>query len=188
VIADVCDNAGGGAGSDSTFILEEVLRRGLKGYAFGLFWDPVVVEFAMDAGVGAALKLRLGGKSGASAGRPLDVEAVVLAVHRDMFQAGIGFRWPVGHAVALDVAGNRVIVCSVRGQIFSPTCFVDLGVVPSMVRAFVVKSSQHFHEQFAPIAREVLYCDTPGSLTLKFDASRYALLPRPIWPLDDVRM
>lgn len=186
VIADACDNAGGGAGSDSNFILAEILRRGLRGFAIGLLWDPIAVDMAEGAGAGAEFNLRLGGKTGPRAGQPLDVVARVAALRKDLYQTGIGFHVPLGRVAALEIAGNMVVVCTVRGQIFSPTCFTDIGVMPNANRALVVKSSQHFYEQFAPLAREVLYCNTPGSLTLTFDPADYRKLRRPIWPIDAV--
>lgn len=186
VIADACDNAGGGAGSDSTFILEAILARGLVGYALALLWDPIAVRFAQAAGEGASFRLRLGGKTGPEAGRPLDVTARVLAIRSGLVQCGIGFTAPAGTAMALEIAGNIVIVNDVRGQVFSPTCFTDLGIDPAAQRALVVKSTQHFREQFEPLAREILYCETPGSLALDLDPTKYRNLPRPIWPVDDV--
>ncbi len=187
VIADACDNAGGGAGSDSTFILEAILARGLVGYAVALLWDPVAVRFAEAAGEGATFRLRLGGKTGPEAGRPLDVTARVLAIRSGLEQRGIGFTAPAGTAAALQIAGNIVVVNDVRGQVFSPTCFTDLGFDPAAWRALVVKSTQHFRAEFAPIAREIIYCETPGALALDIDPARFANLPRPLWPLDDVR-
>ena len=64
VIADRSDNAGGGAPSDSTFFLKRILERGLEGVVSGLYWDPMVVRFAREAGVGATMQLRIGGKCG----------------------------------------------------------------------------------------------------------------------------
>jgi microcystin degradation protein MlrC len=186
VIADACDNAGGGAGSDSTFILDAVLARGLRGFAFGLLWDPVAVQFAQMAGEGGVLRLRLGGKTGPEAGRPLDVEAKVLDLRDNLSQHGIGFTAPIGAAAALEIEGNIVIINDVRGQVFSPTCFTDLGVDIAAQRAVVVKSTQHFYAQFEPLAQAVLYCETPGALALDIDPSRYRNLRRPIWPLDAV--
>ncbi|MGH6929177.1 MAG: M81 family metallopeptidase, partial [Dongiaceae bacterium] len=55
VIADTADNAGGGAPSDSTFVLQAVLERGLQDVALGPLWDPVAAAVAMDAGEGATL-------------------------------------------------------------------------------------------------------------------------------------
>ena len=70
VLADVSDNAGGGAPSDSTFILERLIARGVGDAASGLYWDPVAVRFCMEAGEGASLRLRIGGKCGPDSGDP----------------------------------------------------------------------------------------------------------------------
>ena len=188
VIADCCDNPGGGAGCDSTFILQAVLERGLQGFAMGLLWDPVAVEFASDAGVGATLSLRIGGKTGPQAGQPLDVSARVLGVYEGLSQHGIGYDAPMGRCVVLEVAGITIIINTVRGQVFSTSCFADCGVEPGEQRAVVVKSTQHFFDQFNPIARKIYYCETPGPLSiLAPDPVALDRIRRPIWPLDDIR-
>ena len=186
VIADCCDNPGGGAGCDSTFILDEILNRKLSGFTIGLLWDPLAVEFASDAGVGATLDIRIGGKTGPSAGNPLDVSGTVLGIYDGLSQHGLGFDHPMGRCVALDVAGNTVVLNTVRGQVFSPTCFTDCGVVLSTQRGVVVKSTQHFYDQFYSIAKKIFYCETPGSLSLSPDPEKVDRIRRPIWPLDDI--
>src|SRR5215471_5191560 len=77
IIADVSDNAGGGAASDSTYILQAMLEKDIKGGAIGMFWDPMAVRIAFEAGIGAELDLRLGGKLGPLSGPPLDLRARV---------------------------------------------------------------------------------------------------------------
>ncbi|ABB10798.1 M81 family metallopeptidase [Burkholderia lata] len=189
VIADTADNPGGGAGSDSTFILEAVLERGLRDVAIGMIWDPVAAVFARDAGVGATIELRLGGKSGPRAGRPLDVVARVLAVETGLAQHDDMFKFPgpgLGLSAVLEIDGVRVVVNSVRQQTYSPSCFFDLGVDLRRCRAVVVKSTQHFQALFGPLARAIYYCDTPGSLSLDFRVDDYARLTRPMWPFDEI--
>ena len=73
VIADTSDNAGGGAPSDATYLLAAALEKGLTGIASGLYWDPVAVRFCEEAGEGATLDLRIGGKVGKASGVPLDL-------------------------------------------------------------------------------------------------------------------
>ena len=53
IIADMSDNPGGGAASDSTFILQELLRQGAKDVLLAYFWDPTALDLAFAAGVGA---------------------------------------------------------------------------------------------------------------------------------------
>jgi microcystin degradation protein MlrC len=49
-------------------------------------------------------------------------------------------------------------------------------------RAIVVKSTQHFHDQFAPIAQEVLYVDSPGLLRSDFENIPYQRRSLNYWP------
>ena len=50
VLADVADNAGGGAPSDNTAILRRLVERGVRDAAIGCFWDPVAVQICSEAG------------------------------------------------------------------------------------------------------------------------------------------
>src|SRR5258708_35047033 len=75
VLADVSDNAGGGAASDSTFMLKELLDRKVKDAAVAMIWDPGVVKLAFEVGEGAELEIRLGGKLGPQSGPPIDARA-----------------------------------------------------------------------------------------------------------------
>ena len=52
MIADVWDNAGGGAAGDSTFILRRLIDRGIAGAALCAIWDPIAVEFCHQSGAG----------------------------------------------------------------------------------------------------------------------------------------
>jgi len=45
-----------------------------------------------------------------------------------------------------------------------------------------VKSTQHFHAEFAPLARKVLYVSTPGAMNFDFAAIPYRLRSTDYWP------
>ena len=85
VLADVSDNAGGGAASNSTFILRELLDKKIKDAAIAMFWDPGAVKLAFEVGEGAELDIRLGGKLGPQSGPPIDARAKVLKLEKDVF-------------------------------------------------------------------------------------------------------
>ncbi|HEY4608852.1 MAG TPA: M81 family metallopeptidase, partial [Ilumatobacteraceae bacterium] len=74
VIADRSDNAGAGAASDSTYILAELIARDISNATIGMIWDPMAVRACHDAGVGARLPLRIGGKAGRMSGAPIDAD------------------------------------------------------------------------------------------------------------------
>jgi len=168
VLADIADNAGGGAPSDSTFILRELLERGVADVGVGPVWDPVTVQLAFAAETGAMLTLRLGGKMGPDSGDPLDLTVRVKGLVRDLFQ-----RWPqldgyaempLGDAACLHVEGIDVIVVSLRDQAFGLELFTAFGVDPRKKRLLVLKSANHFRAAYDAIAREVIYVDANGAL------------------------
>jgi microcystin degradation protein MlrC len=188
VIADGADNPGGGAASDSTFILHRLLERGIENAAVGMIWDPAAVAEAMRAGVGARVRMPVGGKVGPFSGSPVLGEWEVLAARSDAHQRGLDGHAldALGDAVALRWRGIDVVVNGLRQQTFSPDCFTELGVDVAKKRIVVVKSIQHFRHGFDPIAGAIVYCDAPGSLNLDLAQLPYQRVPRPIWPLDPI--
>jgi len=74
VLVDTADNAGAGTPSDSTFLLRELLDKGVDNIAAGLYWDIVSVRLCMEAGEGAKFALRIGGKVGPESGDPIDLD------------------------------------------------------------------------------------------------------------------
>lgn len=168
VIADQADNAGGGAPSDSTYVLRALLERGISNAALAMLYDPVVVQLARSAGVGASLNVRLGGKMGLTSGEPLDLSVKVTGIIDQMTQ-----RWPqlgnalivhCGDSVALQVNGIDIIVNSQRGQVFSPDVFTNFGIDVSKKQLLVVKSIQHFYAGFEPVAAAIIYMATQGAV------------------------
>jgi microcystin degradation protein MlrC len=186
VLADSSDNPGGGAACDSTYVLRELLHRGVRDAALGMLWDPLAVQLALDAGVGAELALRIGGKVGEGSGMPVDVLATVTAVRRDARQHGLAGEYTeaLGDAVAIRFGGIEVVLNNRRQQVFSPECFTELGIDLSKKSLVVVKSTRHFRAAFDPIAAETIICDAPGALNSDLARLPYVHLTRPIWPLD----
>ncbi|HZS81765.1 MAG TPA: M81 family metallopeptidase [Stellaceae bacterium] len=185
VLADVSDNAGGGAASDSTFILKAMLEKGVAEGAIGMFWDPMAVRLAFEAGEGATLDLRLGGKLGPLSGPPLDLRAKVTGLRRDAsvtFGGRDKIALPVGDMAAFEAAGIAIVCNTLRSQCKSLDCFTNVGIDPATKKVVVVKSMQHFHAAYAPIASEILYVAVPGSVAPDVRALPYRKASRAQWP------
>lgn len=182
VLADFADNAGAGAPADSTFVLQEVRRRGLKDVALGIYWDPGVVRMALDAGIGATLQIRLGGKIGVMSGDPLDINVKVRGLRENMVQMLGDSQIAMGNGAWLEADGVHMILSDKRTQAFHPMAFTDLGLDLSQMNVVVVKSSQHFYVGFAPIASEVIYISGPGAVTPDYSAIPYTKRDGKYWP------
>ena len=183
VFGDVADNPGGGAPGDSTFILKRLLERGIGNVALAAFWDLGAIQICKECGVGAELDLRLGGKCGPSSGDPVDLRVTVRAVVENHTQSAMGGKTPLGTAVWIQAAdGVDIVLASVRTQVFGTDAFTGLGIDLAAKKIVVVKSTQHFHEQFAPIARQVIYVSSPGALTSDFTGIAYRRRSLDYWP------
>jgi microcystin degradation protein MlrC len=184
VIADTIDNAGGGAPSDATHVLRRCLERGLRDIALGAFWDPGAVALCREAGAGARLPLRVGGKASRTGGDPVDLDVVVHAVADQHSQTGLsGARAAMGPSAWIEADGVHLLLNTHRQQVFHPDAFEGLGCRLGGLRAVVVKSSQHFYAGFAPIAQAVRYVATPGTFSVAAGASPYSKRRTPYWPL-----
>ncbi|MCL4746085.1 MAG: M81 family metallopeptidase [Burkholderiaceae bacterium] len=188
VLADTADNTGIGAPGDSTFVLRRMLERGLGGVALSPLWDPIATAIAFDAGEGASLPMRVGGKMGPGSGDPLDVEARVMCLTPEAWQPFGGALAPLGRLAWLRIAGSDdedaidLVVNDYRVQSFHPECFRAAGIDPHERRVLVVKSTQHFFAGFAPIAREVLYLSAPGCGSMDMAALALGSVTRALWP------
>jgi microcystin degradation protein MlrC len=81
--------------------------------------------------------------------------------------------------------GVDLVLISLRTQTFHPMGMSALGLDLAGCRIIVVKSIQHFHAGFAPIAREVLYSSPPGALTQDFSTIPYTKRQGAFWPRDE---
>ncbi len=182
VLADVSDNAGGGAPSDATFLLAAMLKRGITDAVTGIYWDPIAVRICREAGEGATLNLRLGGKCGPMSGNPLDLAVTVKKLASGLTQRFGKLPSSLGEMVWLRSAGIDIVVNDTRTQTFHPEAYTGLGLELSGKKMVCVKSSQHFHAGFAPIASEVIHVATPGSITPDYANIPYTKRAPDYWP------
>jgi len=183
VLADRSDNPGGGAPGDSTFLLRRVLERRISGVCLGPLWDPGAVRIAFDAGVGARLPLRIGGKIAPLSGDPVDARWEVRALVRDMVMTGLaGTPAKLGDCALVVCDDVEVVLTTYRCQAFGLDLFTQLGCDPAQRRLVVVKSSQHFRAAYAPIAEQIILVDTPGVVTNDFTKLPFRKISLPKWP------
>jgi microcystin degradation protein MlrC len=184
VIADPADNAGGGSPSDNTTILRELMKVGATNAAIGPIWDPIAVRLCFDAGAGARLPLRFGGKTGPASGLPVDALVEVTALKRDCWQSFGPTQVPLGDCAAIRVGGVDVVLIANRTQALGLELFSNLGIDPRARKILVVKSTNHFMAAFGPIAANVIYVESDAPLARDYRKLPYTKVQRPIWPLD----
>jgi microcystin degradation protein MlrC len=171
VLADAQDNSGAGATSDTTGLLEALVRNKAQSAVLGLMHDPQVVELAHQTGLGNEFKTSLGAKSGLEGVMPFNssfrVEALAdgnFTFTGDMYKDSAAELGPMAMLRVVDDGCDvRVIVGSERMQCLDLAIFRHLGVEPTQQKILVVKSSVHFRADFDPIAAETLVVAAPGA-------------------------
>lgn len=189
IIADYADNPGGGAYGDSTELLAALLEVGLDNACFGPIVDPETAAQLHHAGVSAIVRVALGGKTDPRFGGPplrLDVEVLGLfdgnLVGNGPMLGGLAMTF--GPTAVVRVDGMRILVVTEPMQMRDLAQFQTFGIEPADAKVIGLKSMQHFRAAFAPIAEEILVCDSGALCTLDFARLPFERVRRPIWPLD----
>jgi microcystin degradation protein MlrC len=184
VIADVWDNPGGGVAGDGTLVLRRIIERGIGNVAVATIWDPIAVTFCLAAGEGAHIQLRFGGKAGPDGGAPIDARVEVLRAVHEGWQSFGQSRVTLGPAAVIRLEGTdiEIILNTNRTQTFEPDIFSNLGIDPGSKDILLVKSTNHFHAGFEPVAAEIIYIDAGAPYPSNPRKTDYRKLSREIWP------
>ena len=184
VIADVWDNPGGGVAGDATNILRRIIERGIDDVAVATIWDPVAVSFCHAAGEGAEIELRFGGKSSRHGGEPLDARVTVLKTETSGWQSFRNSRVTLGRAAVVRIVGTKIdiVLITSRTQTYEPSIFANLGIDFASKAILLVKSTNHFHAGFAPVAADIVYIAAPTSYPTDPATTPYRKASLGLWP------
>lgn len=167
VLSDVQDNSGGGATSDTTWILSALVEQNAQGAALGLMYDPDAAEAAHAAGEGARIHLKLGGKL-MPGHTPFVGEFTVEKLHAGPFIGNgpmiKGDTVDLGKMAHLSIGGVHVAVSSVRVQMLDQSFFKIVGIEPTEMKIIVVKSANHYRADFQPISSHIIPVEAPGAI------------------------
>jgi microcystin degradation protein MlrC len=152
--------------------------------AVGALWDAQAAAFCIAAGPGATMPLRFGGKAAATSGTPVDATVTVRATSDELVIPFEQSLVAMGPAASISIGQLDVVLVSGRAQTFSPAAFTQLGIDLAAKKIVVVKSSNHFHAAFAPIAARIEYLDCGGPYPPDPRKIAYTRIRRPIVPVD----
>ncbi len=192
LLLDHGDNVMSGGTCDTTDVLEECLRQGLRGLGVGPTCDPKAVAAAIAAGVGASVEMPVGNVVPLGLGtdpRPrMAVRARVRAITDGRFRIRgpiyTGETWSMGRTAVLEADPFTMVVCERPMEPLDLGVFESAGVDPRRFDYLILKSRMYCRPTFVPISSALVECDSRG-----VTSSDYALFPfkkirRPIYPLD----
>ena len=182
------DNIGGGSPGDSTFILSELLQQGASGFVV-VVYDPEGVQSCIQAGVGEAVSLEVGGKMDNRHGDPVAINGRVRLIHDGQYietepRHGGQRYHNQGLTAVIEVGGSLVVLTSRRQTPFSLQQLLSLGINPSDMQMIVVKAAVAYRAAYEPIAGTIIEVDTPGLTAVNPLHFEYHDIRRPLFPLD----
>lgn len=170
ILADVQDNSGAGAMSDTTGLLSAMVQRVEGAGLIGALFDPDTAAAAHAAGLNTRISVEIGGRNGPEGVAPYPCNAAVVTLSDGRFvckgEMQRDVATDVGPAALLRIEGPKghvdVLITSRRNQAIDVEYFRHIGAEPTAYRLVAVKSTVHFRADFSPLAAEVIPVISPG--------------------------
>lgn len=194
VILDHCDNCGSGGTMDTTEVLAEIIKQGLKDVIFFGICDPAAVQTCIEAGVGATVSLEIGGHTPMPSlprqSAPLPVKGRVRSLSAGYFRSqssmARGIQIDIGPMALLDLGSVEIVLISTQAEPTDLGLFLSVGVDPGTKRFIAIKSRVHWAADLGQYAKHVVPCAGIGVCTSDYSILKFENVRRPIFPLDDI--
>lgn len=189
VINESSDNPGSGCPGDGTHLLRELVNRNLPKTVFAFIYDPETALQAHQAGVGKTIHARIGGKTAAICGEPMELDVEVVNLSDGNFNyvtpQNFGVAVCLGLTARLRHKNVEIVVASYRTQSFDDRPLVITGGDPHQYKIICLKSAGHFRAYFKTRAGLIVPCEMPGLRSTNLKTYPYTKIRHPVYPLDD---
>ena len=185
IFTDAADATSSGATGDSNAIIAALREAGYKGRVLAQIVDPRAAEAAHKAGVGATVKVTLGGYHDPRRFKPMSVEAKVklLSDGRSRLET---MKTPLdaGPTAVLTFDNFTVVVFTKSISLFDRAMYYANGCNPPDFDLIVVKSPHTEHHMFDAWAEKNFNIDAPGATSADLKSLGHTICARPMYPLD----
>ncbi len=184
-LVDAADATSSGASGDSNVILRALLEQNYAGRALVPIVDAPAVEAAFTAGVGAQIKVTVGGQLDARRFKPLPITATVRMLSDGHFRSESFHQpWYSGRTAVLQSGSITLVATSRPVHLFDRSLFYAQGQDPRDFELVVVKSPHCEHHMYAEWCTELINVDAAGSTSANLPTLGHQVCRRPIYPLD----
>ena len=188
VIHESTDNPGSGCPGDGTHLLRELIEEDVPGSVFMHMYDPETAAQAHAAGVGAEIRVKLGGKTVPLCGEPVELTVKVMALSdgearfASPMNQNLLFHW--GKSCRLRHKNVEIVVTSALHQSLDDTTLSMTGGNITDYRLVCLKSAGHFRAWFQERADVIVTTETPGLRSTDLSSYPYEKIRRPVFPLE----
>ena len=190
-LLDMGDNVGAGSPADGTWLAHALFRRNVQ-RAFVSLYDPQSVQSAEAAGVGASLKIPVGGKYDNQHGPPLEATFSVRSLHDGTFtesqprHGGHG-EFEMGRTAILETdEGLTVQITSQRTVPFSLGQIRSCNLDPAMYQVLVAKGAHAPVAAYREVCDRYIRVNTAGSTCADTSKFNYRHRRQPLYPFEEI--
>ena len=185
VFADSSDSVTGGAYGDGNILLRTLLELGYRGTALLTLTDPEAAAACHAAGVGAEVRVAVGGKLAPAFYRPVTVTGRVEKLTDGQYMCDLpATPIDVGRAAVLQVGGISLALSERPAPTIDQEIYRHLGLEPREAKIVQVKSPGGFRAVYGPFAAGIFEIDTPGPTDSELTRLPFRKIRRPLWPFD----
>lgn len=190
-LLDMGDNVGGGAPADST-VLARLCEASGRFRTFVCLADAESVQAARQAGIGARLKMKLGGKLPMTPAPPLEAEATVLSFHDGKYtetQPRHGGKTGGDMGPTVIVKTDRGLTAMLTTHRTVPSSLQQLlscGVRPEDFDILLIKGVHAPIGAYAEACPTLIRVNTPGVTTADMESLSYHHRKKPLFPFEEI--
>ena len=186
VLSDGADSVTAGAAGDGVALASALAAAPLPGPAVAVITDAPGATECHDAGVGARVRLSLGGKTTTGFFTPAWFEGTVVSLHKDHYNSIYPPR-PINPGMVAVVKtdnGLHLIISENPVPQLDLEIYRHVGLDPRAAHVLVAKSAGGYRAFYEPIARECIDVSTPGPADSRLTNMPFRRVTRPLFPFD----
>ncbi len=190
-LLDMGDNVGGGSPGDGMVLAHALRQHAPQLQSFLLLWDPAAVEQAVQAGVGAAIDVALGGRSMPCYGPTLQAKATVRGLYdgqvREHTVVHYGFtHFDMGPSAVLQVDNLTILVTTHRTYPASLNQLTACGLDPAQFDVLIAKGVHAPVGAYQRVCQTFIRVNTPGATSADLGDFTFHHRRRPLYPFEQL--
>jgi microcystin degradation protein MlrC len=185
IFTDAADATSSGATGDSNVILKALIKAKYPRRVLLQIVDAAAAKAAAAAGIGAKIKVSLGGERDPGRFKPVAVTAIVESLSRGNVRLET-MRAPIdaGLTAVLTVENFTIVVISNPCFLFDRAVYFANGCDPKRFDLTVVKSPHTEYHMYDEWVVKNFNIDAPGSTSADLPSLGRTICQRPVYPLD----
>jgi microcystin degradation protein MlrC len=190
LLLNTADTTGGGAAGDSIDAAAGMVAAGVNEPALAMVVDPAAAAACHAAGLGQAVRLRIGHRVDPRWGEPVDLEGKVIRLSdgRFRYSGGIfgGTEGAMGPSAVVEIGMLRLLVMSRSTYDWADEQYRSMGLDASTAKWVEAKNMMNYRHAYGAVMRGAFVLDAPGPTPPDMRALPFVRAERPWFPMDDI--